>query len=381
LPVFSFFNNIFISENTFNGDDSEKIIAHEKVHISQLHSFDLLFAELVCIIQWFNPFAYLLKKAIRENHEFLADQEVISAYNDPSTYRLLLLTYSSGIKTNSLAHNFSYSLLKRRLNMINKPKRPIKIGIALFGVIVALGFVLFACSTPTSDEQITRIEKSEIEMIEDAYTVAEVMPEYTGGMDSMIAFLRNNIKYPALAKENGEQGKVVVNFIVEKDGTISNAKILTGVSGSCDEEALRVVKSMPEWKPGIQEGKAVRVSFNLPINFKLDADTKDEPVFEVVKQMPEYPGGEEALFSFIGKNINYPEQAKKEGIQGRVYVSFIVEKNGKVSNVEVLKGIGNGCDAESLRVVKSMPNWKPGIDENGKPVRVKYNLPIKFALN
>lgn len=379
LPVFSFFNNIFISENTFNGDDSEKIIAHEKVHISQLHSLDLLFAELVCIIQWFNPFAYLLKKAIRENHEFLADQEVISAYSDPSTYRLLLLTYSSGIKTNSLAHNFSYSLLKRRLFMTKKPKKRMRLGFSITAASMAFILVLFACSQP--DQNI--IEKSganEISLAGEVYENVEVMPEYPGGMDSLIAFLGSNISYPDEAKKQGIEGKVFVDFVIDKEGSVREVSAKNKIGYGCDEEAVRVISLMPEWKPGYKDGKAVNVSYTIPISFKLDGNKDKDSVFAVVKEMPEFPGGTNALIQYLGANIKYPEQAKKDSIQGRVFVNFIVEKDGKIGEVKVLRGIGGGCDEETVRVVSSMPDWTPGRDENGKVVRVSYNLPVKFAL-
>ena len=106
-----------------------------------------------------------------------------------------------------------------------------------------------------------------------------------------------------------------------------------------------------------------------------------DSVFKVVEHMPEYPGGVQELLNYIGSNIKYPEEAKRDSVQGRVFVSFVIEKDGRVSSAKILRGIGSGCDKESLRVVQSMPNWSPGKDENGKPVRVAYNLPIKYALN
>lgn len=395
IPTFSFFNLIFINELTFKNKGIESIIKHEKIHISHWHSIDLLLAEIVTIIFWFNPFVYLLKKSIKDNHEFIADQEVVKSNRNYSAYKLLLMEQASSIRTNVLAHNFSYSLLKRRLNMINKPKRPLNIGIGLFSAIVALGFVLFACSTAADKEQITKIEEPQIELIEDVFTVVEVMPEYPGGMDSLGAFLGRNIKYPKSAKDEGIQGTVFVNFIVEKDGSVGRVKTIRGISDDCDEEAVRVVSLMPDWTPGKQKGQEVRVSFNLPIKFQLDDDktkkgvtrvhviddSNSDSVFQVVDHMPEYPGGFEAMSTFLAKNIKYPEQAKKDKVTGRVFVSFIVEKDGSVSNVKLLRGIGGGCDEEALRVVMSMPTWNPGLDDDGNAVRVQYNLPIKFALS
>ena len=379
LPVFSFFNNIFISKNTFNSEDSEKIIAHEKVHISQLHSLDLLFAELVCIVQWFNPFAYLLKKSIRENHEFLADQKVISAYSDPSTYRLLLLTYSSGIKTNSLAHNFSYSLLKRRLFMTKKPKKKMRLGLSITASSLAFILVLFACSQPDQN-LIETSGTNDISLNEDVYENVEVMPEFPGGMDSLIAFLGSNISYPDDAKKEGIEGKVFVDFIIDKEGSVREVSAKNKIGYGCDEEAVRVISLMPAWKPGYKDGKAVNVNYTIPISFKLDGNKEKDSVYTLVKEMPEFPGGRSALMQYLGANIKYPEQAKKDSIQGRVFVNFIVEKDGKIGEVKVLRGIGSGCDEESVRVISSMPAWTPGRDKNGEAVRFSYNIPIKFAL-
>ncbi len=393
-PTYSFMNWIFIDRDLINKEDGlPGIIAHEKIHARQGHSYDLIIAEILTIIQWFNPFAYLLQKIIKENHEYLSDYEVVTNYHDIKAYQLLLLDHSSAIKTNILTHNFSYSLLKRRLNMINKSKRPLRIGVGLVGAIVAFGFVLFACSTPVEEAQQNNNELSETVTAKDVYTVVEVMPEYPGGMDSLAAFLGRTIKYPESAKENGIAGTVFVNFIVDKDGTVGNAKVIRGISDDCDNEAIRVINSMPDWTPGMQKGKSVKVSFNLPIKFKLENsknkitririidDIDKDSVYNVVEQMPEYPGGIDALMKYLGSNIKYPEQAKKDAIQGRVFVSFVVEKSGDVSNVELLRGIGGGCDEEAIRVVSSMPSWKAGKDESGKAVRVKYNLPIKFALD
>ncbi len=395
IPTFSFFNHIFINHLTHRKENVNTIINHEKVHIIQFHSIDLLLAELLTIVQWFNPFIYLLKKSIKENHEFIADREALETVSNYSDYKLLLMEQSTNINTNILAHNFSYSLLKRRLHMMNKPKRPLRIGIALISAIVAFGFVVAACSTPTNNDQINEITTSEIEPIEDVFTVVEVMPEYPGGMDSLAAFIGRNIKYAASAKDAGITGTVFVNFIIEKDGSVGEVKTLRGISEDCDNEAVRVVSLMPNWTPGKQHGENVRVSFNLPIKFKLDEekpeknvtrvtvidDTNNDQVYEVVDQMPEYPGGFEAMSKFLAANIKYPEQAKKDKVTGRVFVSFIVEKDGSVTNVKLLRGIGGGCDEEALQVVKSMPNWNPGMDNGGDAVRVQYNLPIKFALD
>ncbi len=289
MPAFSFFNYIFISESIYNNSGiSEGIISHEKVHAIQKHSIDLLLAELLIIIQWINPISYLLKNSIRENHEFLADRGALLENSDLGKYQLLLLQNSSLLTINSITHNFSYSLLKKRINMMTRKNSKLKL---VFGAIIlpiAFGITILACSSPqkeetkvdelTNTEQTTSEQSDSIEMIqpieemqeEQVFTVVETMPEFPGGEKAFYKFLSDNIKYPEKAKKDGIQGRVFVNFIVESDGSVTNVKILRGVSSELDNEAIRVVKMMPKWKPGVQRGEKVRVTYNIPIKFTLD---------------------------------------------------------------------------------------------------------------
>lgn len=216
------------------------------------------------------------------------------------------------------------------------------------------------------------------------YTVVDEMPQFPGGDSAMVAYITNNVHYPQTEKEKGIQGKVFVGFIVEKDGSISNVEVKRGIGEGCDAEAVRVVENMPNWIPGKQKGEPVRVSFMLPINYKIieqpQAPSADTAQWEVVERMPTFPGGEEALMNFLRKNIRYPKYAVEQGISGKVFVRFVVEPDGTVSNIEILRGIGGGCDEEAVRVVKMMPNWIPGEAFGGK-VRVTYTLPINFSLS
>lgn len=219
----------------------------------------------------------------------------------------------------------------------------------------------------------------------EVFKVVEKMPEYPGGMDELIKFLAQNVRYPEIAKKENIQGMVVVQFIIGKDGTIIDPHVVHGIGGGANEEALRVVKTMPKWKPGIQRGQAVNVQFNLPIRFMLEGGVIEKKaeaskeVFKVVEQMPAYPEGQLALLEFLAKNINYPKVAKDNGVEGMVVVQYVIEKDGSISNAKVVKGIGAGCDEEALRVVNAMPNWTPG-KQRGQAVAVQFNLPIRFKL-
>lgn len=286
IPTFSFLKYVFISNDLFeNKIESEKIIEHETVHLMQKHSLDLLFAELLIIIQWFNPIAYLVRKSIKENHEFLADKGIIQNNFEISDYKLLLLRNSTKIGTGSLTHNFSYSLIKKRFIMMEKKDSKIKFILGMMILPLAFSLALLACNSPektetqptnatievkeVNPETTTKIDAEEV-IEETAFTVVDDMPEYPGKEKELYKFLANNIRYPEEAKTAGISGRVFVSFIVEKDGAITNAKILRGIGYGCDKEAIRVVNSMPNWVPGKQRGKNVRVTYNLPIKYSLD---------------------------------------------------------------------------------------------------------------
>jgi len=218
---------------------------------------------------------------------------------------------------------------------------------------------------------------------EEVFVIVEKVPEFPGGDEARLEFLRSNIRYPDEAKEKRIQGTVYIGFIVEKDGTVTNVKILKGIGKVCDDEAIRVTKLMPKWTPGKQKGKVVRVQYQMPIKFTLAKDDKEsdqnDEAFVIVEQTPEFPGGDEVRLEFLRSNITYPAEAKEKGIQGTVFIGFIVEKDGTVTNVKILRGIGKVCDDEAIRVTKLMPKWTPG-KQKGKVVRVQYQMPIKFSL-
>lgn len=234
------------------------------------------------------------------------------------------------------------------------------------------------------------------------------MPEFPeGGMNGLFDYLAKHIQYPKEAQEAGTQGRVTVKFVVEKDGSITNARILQEIDPYLDKEAIRVISAMPKWKPGTQRGKAVKVEFTVPIMFRLPEKTKVEPAyapvyeqpekvvtadhkpttpdanvestFEVVEHAPEFPGGMQAMMQYIAKNLKYPAEAQKAGVQGRITVQMIIDKEGKVTEPKVVNSAHPLLEAEAIRLISSMPKWKPGT-QKGKPVNVKFSVPIMFKL-
>lgn len=234
------------------------------------------------------------------------------------------------------------------------------------------------------------------------YDDPEIPSIYTGGTAEMNKFISNSLKYPADASELNKQGLVVYTFIVETDGTLTNFEIAHHAYPSLDEEALRILKTMPAWRPARNKGQVVRSTNYVPMYFKLNknagtrtAQNRTSPsqmygkkneeivnseVYSIVDVMPQYEYGERELAGFIAHNIRYPEEARKENAQGRVLCSFIVAADGSISNIEIVQGIHAELDKEAVRVLSLMPKWKPGV-RDGRAVNVKCILPIDFTKN
>jgi TonB family protein len=264
----------------------------------------------------------------------------------------------------------------------------------LFVPLAAALLIASNISCISSEKQEEISEKQESRAAEgEVFQVVEEMPEFPGGMAECMKWLGQNINYPAEAKEKGVQGRVIVQMVVEKDGTITNAKVVRGVDPLLDAEALRVVNQSPKWKPGMQKGEAVRVKYTLPIMFRLSNDSSDSKaaegqreaivdengVHQVCEEMPEFPGGMHECMKWLGKNIKYPTESIEKGVQGRVIIQFVVEKDGSITDAKVVRGVDPLLDAEALRVINQLPKWKPG-KQKGEAVRVKYTLPVAFRL-
>jgi len=311
---FSFFNWLFLDKSLVESNaGSNQIITHEKIHSIQKHSIDILLLEFLLVWQWFNPFVYLLKKAVIENHEYLADRGTLNEIKDLSEYKLLLFKNILQQSNYTLTNNFSYSLIKKRLKMMEKENSLLRLTLTSIAFTFVFALVALSCSnkvkmeepdSPPTQEIIQPFseEKGESEensissavaVTHDSTSVTEIivmekftnengnivttisdvdkMPEYPGGEKEMFKFLGNNIIYPEEAIKNSVEGKVYINFTIEEDGSLTNIHIRRGIGGGCDEEAMRVIKLMPNWNPATLDGENIRVhEFVIPINFKLN---------------------------------------------------------------------------------------------------------------
>jgi TonB family protein len=502
---FSFFNCLFWS-NEYNISEKEraKIIAHEQAHIKGHHSIDVIFLELVAILFWCSPIVYFYKKSLKATHEFLADAFVLKA-NVKKDYKQLLLEQSMGGMQLALTNQFFNSQLKGRIKMINKKRSSkwasIKYLAILPAVIALLGIFAFQIAD-SNENEIKDIETSFLkedrkhplatstQLLQDdpIFKKVDEMPRFPGceeiankeerlkcSRDKMLTFIYTNVKYPEEARLQGIEGQTVVQFVVEKNGTVSNLKLLRDIGGNCGTESLAAVNAMNDqnikWIPGKNKGEIVRVTFTMPIRFKLSPDKSEDdlnktnpiifvdgieitkanmeaidpstiesmtvtkgddainrlgkrgkhgiiditlknpnnsstpppppppppPAYKVVEQMPRFPGCEDLatkeektecardkMLQFIYKNIKYPTEARKKGIEGMNVVQFIVQNDGSIIDAKMLRSIGGGTDKTCLDVVEMMNHmdekWTPG-RQRGRTVDVLFTLPIRFKLD
>ena len=425
LP-FSFMDYLFWSKAVkFEEEDHEKILRHELSHIKGKHSIDVLIAELLSIFLWCSPFIFLYKNALKNIHEYLADDAVLKDTPTIKYGQLLLKQSQSGLQI-AQANNFIHSQLKKRIQMMTKSKSQ-RLSLLKYTAIAPLILILvFSISAKNSFNSFGNNQSQQpivhdtippFSESDEVFQVVEEMPRFAGcenlpeetrkdcATKKMLEHIYFNIKYPPQAREAGTQGTVVVSFIVEKNGSISNPDIKRSIGNGCDEEVLRAVSTMPDFIPGKQRGKNVRVKFNLPVKFKLEGDKassvkkndkafsptpSENGVFKVVEEMPMFPGtsdmgnSKKELITFIYNNLKYPKLAEESGVEGTAVVNFIVSKEGTVRNPKIVRSIGGGTDEEILRVVNLMntlpEKWTPG-KQKGKTVSVEFNLPVKFKLD
>jgi TonB family protein len=318
LISFSFFKNIRLGDDHVNHDI---IAAHENAHASQWHSADVLLIEAVMIINWFNPVVYLYRFSIKRIHEFIADKQALESGTNKADYALLLLSQTFNTPAHQLVNPFfNHSLLKQRIMMLQKNKSN-RVALIKYGFSVPLFVLMLVLSSATVNNSKT------------------------------IRFFNKKTEWIFLKPA-----------VVEADNKIN------------DQDRLPAVK------------KAVNNSSGKDINkivaFADITDTvpdKNNKVFTSVEQVPEFPGGLTEFYNFLSKTIRYPNESRKRGIQGRVIIKFIVEKDGELTNFKIARGVEKEIDQEALRALKLSPKWKPGI-QNGKTVRVAYAVPISFTL-
>lgn len=325
VAPFSWFNNIVISRSDYESGRSE-ILIHEKAHIARRHSLDIMLCNMLLIFQWFNPAAWLLRRELQNIHEYEADEAVIQSGADASEYQLLLIRKAVGERLFSMANNLNHNSLKKRITMmlIKKSNPWNRAKILLTVPVAAVAVVAFA--TPKAE---------------------------------------------SLSKEIEHDSNALVNSVVRSmPGT---AEYLTMSTGEAGAAGMPAEAAAPE--------TAAADSLRGRVAGVTAGNSKDDGrVFDVVEEQPRYPGGTNALMTYLRDNIKYPAEAAKAGIQGMVIVQFVVGKDGAVRDIKPVKSVSSELDAEAVRVVAAMPKWVPGY-QRGEAVNVRYTLPVNFRMD
>ena len=322
ISPFSWMRYIVISQKDLH-ENGREILTHELAHIRNRHSWDLFAADICIFFQWFNPAAWLLKQELQNIHEYEADETVINEGVDARQYQLLLIKKAVGTRLYSMANSFNHSKLKKRITMMLKEK-----------------------SSPWA-----RLKYLYVLPVAAIAVTAFARPEVSETVEEISAVKVNDLTAIVETKVAESSGQLLPVQSVLKDSVNRKSKV--------------AVQQMDEL---------------VVVGYASKDSVKDrEPVFNVVEQMPSFPGGMEALMQYLAKNMRYPVEAQKNKVQGRVVVGFIVSKDGDIKKAHILRGVDPELDAEAIRVIESMPRWMPGM-QRGKAVAVSYTLPVMFRL-
>ena len=338
VAPFSWMKFVVISRTDLE-ENGREILIHECAHIRKHHSWDLLIADICIFFQWFNPGAWLLKQELQNIHEYEADEAVINEGINARDYQLLLIKKAVGTRLYSMANSFNHSKLKKRITMMLKEKSSPWARLKYLYVLPVAAIAVTAFARPEVSDKVEKISSVKVndlaaivetKVAESAgdttkpadvkygpaevrkrlkgtlvFEVAEEMPEFPGGgMSAFMDYIKTNMRYPASAKENGTQGRVTVQFVVDEDGSIKDSKVLRSVDKDMDAEALRLINTMPKWKPGRQKGQPVAVKFTVPVMFRLDDDKLEKTSSANGITVEGYAGnGKEPLYIVDGKEV------------------------------------------------------------------------------
>ncbi|RHM96791.1 TonB family protein [Phocaeicola plebeius] len=382
LAPFSWMRYIVISETDLK-ESGHHILVHEMAHIHHHHSWDLLLTEACAWLQWFNPAIWLLKQELQNIHEYEADEEVLRQEINAKEYQMLLIKKAVGARLYSIANSFNHSSLKKRITMMIRKKsnpwaRAKYLYVLPLAAVTVAAFARPEISKPL--DEISSVKVNDLSAVLETYADKNVsnpaektklkmkVVDEKGEPIIAATVLVVNTTNGTITDENG-------NFTLEvgTDQSIQVAYIGMSTVTMSVKDCLKkadqtIVLTESDTK------KDVKVVASAP-----QAVTSDDQTFSVVEQMPEYPGGMRAGLEFMARNLRYPTKAREAGKQGRVIVQFVVRKDGSLSDFKVLRPVDPWLDAEAIRVISTMPKWKPGM-QDGKPVSVKFTLPVTFML-
>jgi TonB family protein len=408
LP-FTFFSILFWSKKMEMRGLDKKVFNHEMAHIKQWHSLDIIFIEILSILFWFNPMLFIYKKALRDTHEYLADN-VVTRQEDKKEYGRFLVESKVSSLQLSLANHFIQSQLKNRINMIFKSPSNQKhiwkylLIIPMFAIIAGLYSFKYS---PEHGENL--IQTSQLSPLNnDTTLLVVVFPNFflveanTPELEAKkLAYSTHMDKITSSSNKSVAMGEAGISVHAQQHSKKELDAVIAQFNPD-EIESVRILKgdSFHQKYPDKEGSQAIIITLKNKFELiKLDetskVDLSKEELFKVVEEMPRFPGCEEGttedikgcaqkkLLEYMYKNIQYPKAARDAGIQGHVVVKFVVEKDGSLSDFEILRDIGAGCGEEALRVLQSMNNmeekWRPGY-QKGKAVRVQFNMPVKYKL-
>ena len=368
---FSFFRYAFFPNENVDPD----ILRHEMSHIEHHHSWDILFAEVMMILQWFNPFIYLYKKELQSLHEYQADRDVVATGIDKKNYMMLILQQCTAVDFSGMSNNFSLILTKKRIKMITRNEKAKGLWWRLLATLPVLAILLIANTKVAAQEKKAAekpltVEMGAFEIYDDDGFPIQLKDTVIYNEDGSFVKCETS-DCDVLDPNTGEPLKKMTITTHKADGTPAD---YMNLHWEMDGDIARYTAE--NFSISTEESLLILLEGLSTLADKPENDT----VFQVVDEMPEFPGGEKALMDYVSNNVKYPQEAKDKNIAGRVFIGFVVEKDGSINEVKVLRGIGGGCDEEAVRVIKSMPKWKPGI-QKGKPVRVSFQMPFVFKLD
>jgi|GEM_PF-315484 len=405
---FSFFSYVFVNPSISDAEICE-IVNHEREHIRQRHWTDLLLSELLCALQWFNPAVWLYGRFIRQNHEYLADESALKRSAEPGRYRAALLNQLFDAEVIRLSNSFNYSLNKKRFIMmkqtINSPVRKLRfLWILPFvaGVFYAFAtpeyrFIQEAGHSPNNPRHSSQVKEAGLSEDGSGRDVQRTDPAVNQSDTDQAPLVSKKTMKGRVTDASGnplENASVVISgtstgtttdaeghFELEMDNSRPLIVSYVGFRTAkvpADFKQPVTVRLEPE-NIGIESVIVVGSAVAKPSSEPVKPAGDDNKVFTIVEQMPEFPGGAMALRKTIAGAIKYPRIAQEENAEGKVFVSFVVNREGYIWNAKVVKSVHPALDHEAIRVIYSLPKWEPGF-QHGKAVDVAYTIPIEFVL-
>ena len=374
LAPFSWMHYIVMNRSDYETNDAA-ILTHERGHIRLRHSWDVLLVDILTALQWFNPAIWMLRSDLRAIHEYEADGAVLSQGINARQYQYLLITKAGGIGGYSLANGISHSTLKNRITMMLHTESPRRRLLKLLALLPVVGVTLALNARTVTDYVYDEPQKQ--------------VPVKKGKKGGTIKMGNETIQVVGETEDVRIDKPDGIKFIQIDPGKkplflLNGQKVDERVISSIDPkniESISVLKDKAALEAYGEEAKDGVVLITLKkMNVIEDVGGDDSKVFDVVEVMPQFPGGAPKLMEYLSQNICYPKEAMEANKQGRVIATFVVEKDGSISNAKVVKSVYPLLDEEALRVVNAMPNWEPG-RQNGEPVAVKYTVPITFRLD